>query len=188
MIDQTSFIGIPLRTPRQRHLLVIGYYLFLLAFALVGLWRGRLNVGILIPQIVTFGGLLGGIKMGGPVKYYYESNRPQPDGSGVQSLNLSGRRPFNLWPGSDPLDEREKAQRDAAHFKAYRIMMVTLIILAFSYWSINTWDATWTSRRVPFMIWLMLTYVLSLPQAVLLWTEPQPPMADLIEMPATQMS
>lgn len=188
MIDQTSFIGIPLRTRRQRHFLVMGYYLFLVAFAVVGLWRGGSNVGIFVPLIVTLGGLLGGIKRGGPVKYYSESNRPQPDGSGIQSLNLSGRRPFSLWPGSEPLDEREKAQRDAAHFKAYRIMMGTLFVAGCAYWSLAIWAVPWVSSRVPFLIWLMLVYVLSLPQAVLLWTEPQPSVAELIEMPTPQAS
>jgi hypothetical protein len=189
MIQQTSFVGIPLHTRRQRHLLVVGYYLLLLALALFGLWRKGLDMGILIPQVLTLGGLLGGIQMGGPVKYYYGSNGTHPDGSGIQSLNLSGRRPFSPWPGGAPLDEREQAQRDAAHFKAYRIMTVTLIVAGCAYGCVATLaDTTWIYSRVPFIIWLMVVYVLSLPQAVLLWTEPLTPVADLIEMPASQAS
>lgn len=188
MIEETSFIGIPLRTLRQRRLLVGGYYVFLLALAAVGLWEKGSNFGFLIPQIMTLGGLLGGIRIGGPVKYYYDSNRPQPDGSGIQTLNLSGRRPFSLWPGSEPLDERERAERDAAHFKAYRIMVITLAVVGCAYWGVATWAAPWISSKGPFIIWLMLIYVLSLPAAVLLWTEPQPPVDDLIEMPAPQAS
>ncbi|MGI4827121.1 MAG: hypothetical protein ACRYFU_02875 [Janthinobacterium lividum] len=78
-------------------MLVVGYYFVLLIFGLIGLWKARLNVGILIPQILRLGGVLGGIKMGGPAKYCYASHHPQPDGSGLQSLNLSGRRSFNGW-------------------------------------------------------------------------------------------
>jgi hypothetical protein len=28
------------------------------------------------------------------------------------------------------------------------------------------------------MVWVLVVYVLSLPQAVVLWTEPQPPVED----------
>ena len=65
-------------------------------------------------------------------------------------------------------------------------MIATLFLAGCAYWSIAASTATWISSRVPFMIWLMLIYVISLPQAVLLWTEPQAPVADLIEMPAAQ--
>ncbi len=37
------------------------------------------------------------------------------------------------------------------------------------------WAAAWIAGRTLFLLWLFLLYVLSLPQAVVLWTEPQGP-------------
>ena len=186
MIQEISFLGMPLRTRRQRQMLVMGYYAILLIFALLALWRGVVHIAYLIPQVVTLGGLLGGIKMGGPVKYFYDTKGVPKDGSGLESLNLSGRRPFSVWGSNAPMDERERAQRDGAHFKAYRIVMITLGLATCAYWIAVNADAAWVTARMPLLLWVMLIYVLSLPQAVLLWTEPQAPVAELIELPVAR--
>ncbi len=70
MIEQTSFLGMPLKTQRQRRLLVVLYYAVLLGIAAAGLWLGKNDWGGLVAQTFVFGGLLGGIRMGGPVKVY----------------------------------------------------------------------------------------------------------------------
>lgn len=186
MITQTSFLGLPLRTERQRRLLVVLYYLFLITLGVIGLIRGTTHVGYLIPQILTFGGLLGGIKIGGPVKPYADPKLPLALGSDVQTLNLSGRKTFDPFSpyGYAPLDEREQLQRDFAHYTAYRILRWTLGFACCLYWLVYANAPLWLSTKGPILAWLLLIYVLSLPQSVLLWTEPNAPTADIIEIPS----
>jgi hypothetical protein len=181
MIEQTSFLGMPLRTRQQRRLLVTLYYVALVAFSGLGLWKGHGNVGFLIPQVLTVGGLLGGIKIGGPVKVYAEPRLPLDMGAGIQTLNLDQRKPFDsFW---SPLDERERSQRDFAHYHAYRILRWTLGIACCAYWLTLNWSYLWLSTKGPVLAWILLVYVLSLPQSVLLWTEPGGPAGELVAMP-----
>jgi hypothetical protein len=173
----------PLRTQNQRRLLVILYYAALLLFSALGLWKGKRDVQFLIPQVLTFGGLLGGIKIGGPVKVYAEPRLPLDMDSSVQTLNLAGRKPFSsVW---SPLDERERSQRNVAHYHAYRILCWTLGAVCCAYWLSLIWNYQWLSSRGPILAWILLVYVLSLPQAVLLWTEPEEPTGELVVLPRT---
>ena len=178
MIEQTSFLGMPLRTQRQRRLLVILYYAALVLFSALGLWKSQGHISFLIPQVLTFGGLLGGIKIGGPVKAYDDPRFPLDMGSTIQTLDLDGRG----WFGADwsPLDERERQQRNFAHYHAYRILRWTLGIACGVYWVSLSWSYAWLSTKGPILAWILLVYVLSLPQSVLLWTEPEEPVGELV--------
>lgn len=172
MIEQTSFLGLPLRTQGQRRMLVVGYYALLLVFMVFGLLKTQVHIFALIPQVLTFGGLLGGIKNGGPVKAYSESMVPVGGLSGVQTLNLQGRKVFDDGTQFSPLDERERLQRDFAHYTAYRILRWTFGIAFCAYMLSLNWSEAWMSTKGPLLAWMLLIYVLSLPQSVLLWTEP----------------
>jgi hypothetical protein len=125
---------------------------------------------------IALGGLLGGLRQGGPVKPY--GKVPQPEG--VQTLNLAGRRPFEE---STPLDERELGRRDHAHFTAYRILYVTLAFAAAAYLVCLLNAPQLTERATPPLLWSFFVYVLSLPQSVLLWTEPDEPAGELRPVP-----
>jgi hypothetical protein len=182
MIEQASFLGMALRTQRQRRILVVGFNLFVLAFSALALWRGKEQFPfMLLPQTLVLGGMLGGIKVGGPVKVYEESHLPLGNG-GTQTLNIAGRRPFDNSPYGSPLDERERTQRDHAHYTAYRILRWTLAAAVLGYWLSLNWTSAWVSMRVPVLVWTLLVYVLSLPQSVVLWTEPQGPAEELAEV------
>ncbi len=127
----------------------------------------------------VFGGLLGGIRMGGPVKVYaYPSLEREMDGP-VHGLNLEGRKPFDESVTWTPLDERERTQRDVAHYTAYRILRWSFGLFVLGYFLMMEWAAAWIADRTLFLLWLFLLYVLSLPQAVVLWTEPQGPAEEL---------
>ncbi len=175
MIQQSSFLGVSLRTRRRRRALVVGYYIFLLAIAAVALYRQKFVPSVLLVQTLTLGGLFGGIKMGGPVKYYAERARSvaMSDGSGIQQLNLSGRRPFSVFGlGWEPLDERERQERDRAHYEAFRLLRWTLSLAFISYWSLLDVMQGWLMSNTPTLLWMVLLYVYSLPQSLILWTEP----------------
>jgi hypothetical protein len=178
MIQQTKFMGMPLKTQRQRRLLVVLYYLLIAAMAGVGFCLGPKAWVDLIVFTLGLGGLLGGISYEAPVKAYERLPGPL-DADGPQTLNLSGRRENRLWT---PLDERERVERDQAHYTAYRILRWSLGVGASVYVFSLNWThpgATWDlGKHLPVVVWVLVVYVLSLPQAVALWTEPQPPVED----------
>lgn len=180
MIQQTSFLGMPLRTQGQRRSLVALYYALLLTFAIAALIKGAKDVGYIIPQILTFGGLLGGIRVGGPIKPYSEASTLGAEKGRLQTLNLEDRKPFDDGTIFNALDERERSQRDMAHYRAYRILMLTLGIACVAYWLSLNWTYAWIGTRGPMLAWMLLVYVLSLPQCVLLWTEPEEPAGELV--------
>ena len=181
MIEQTKFLGMPLKTQGQRRLLVVLYYAVLVGFGLVGLWIGKGAWGSLVAQTFVFGGLLGGIKMGGPVKAYAPPSFPLDRDDSVHTLNLAGRKPFDpsLPEAWVPLDERERMQRDVAHYTAYRIVRWSFGVFVLGYFLVMGWAATWIADKTLFLLWLFLLYVLSLPQAVVLWTEAPGPAEEL---------
>ena len=182
MIEQTSFLGMPLKTQKQRRLLVALYYATLISFAAVGLWMNKRNWGPLVAQTFMVGGLLGGIRIGGPVKVYEEPILPLDADSTVQTLNLSGRKRFDsMWSS---LDERERGQRDMAHYTAYRILRWSFGAFVLGYFGVSVLASAWLSDKTLFLLWLFLLYVLSLPQAVVLWTEPEGPAGELAEVRA----
>jgi hypothetical protein len=169
MIEQTKFWGMPLRTRRQRRLLVALYYLLLLTMGCVGLWLGPKSWGDLMTFTLVLGGLLGGIHYGAPVKAYEEIQLPLAMGDGTQTLNLSGRKEDRVW---EPLDERERTERDHAHYTAYRILRWALGAVFVAYWASLNWTYAWLGKELPVLAWVLLVFVLSLPQSVVLWTEP----------------
>jgi len=181
MIQQMSFLGIPLRTQLQRRMLVVGYYMFVALFAGLGVWRGHGGLpGFLFPQIIVLGSMLGGLTVGRPVKPYSSGVVPDAYDSPI-SLNQSGRKVFSPY-GPQLLDEREQSQRDHAHFVAYRILLVSLVAALIAYCSLYALNAAWTSLRASMLLWTIVVYAISLPQSVLLWTEPPMPVADVIPM------
>jgi hypothetical protein len=179
MIEQTKFWGMSLRTRRQRRTLVALYYLLLLAMGGGGLWLGPKWWGSLITFTFVLGGLLGGIQYGAPVKAYEERQLPLAMGDGTQTLNLSGRRENREW---EPLDERERRERDHAHYTAYRILRGTLGMLGVAYALSWKWTYPGIGKELPVLAWILLVYVLSLPQSVVLWTQPEEPVGELAEV------
>lgn len=181
MIEQTSFLGMPLRKRSQRRLVVVGYYALLLALVAIAIWGGEHFWASLSGITVALGGLLGGLRRGGPVKPYGKVHEPIE----LQTLNLEGRRSFDV---SEPLDERERGQRDHAHFTAYRVLYVTLAVAALVYVVCLVQIPETTQRATPPLLWALFVYVLSLPQSVLLWTEPEEPMGELRRIRARKVA
>jgi len=171
MIEQSKFLGMPIRTRSQRRMLVVCFYLFVLAFAAVPLYRSDWFPMGMVVQTLLLGGLLGGIKEGGPVKPFSKSIIPLDHSEpGWESVVPNNRPPKVSLP---PLDERERVERDHAHYEAYRILRWGLGGAALLYWLLLNWALTkaWLYVNSPILLWLLVVFVLSLPQAVVLWTE-----------------
>ena len=187
MIKPVSFKGLQVKTRVQRRVLVVGYYSLLLVAGVVGVVRpGQRDVVTLINFAFFSCLLLGGIYGRGPVKSYTKPILPleasrglsfwEKSGDDVQTLGLSGRARRRDDGGSadwEPLDEREQMERDHAHYEAYRIVRWTLGIVIGVYWVTLHWTNSWIAEKLPVLAMVVLVYVLSLPQAVVLWTEPE---------------
>ena len=189
MIVKASFLGMPIRTVRQRRRLVVLYYIVILTLGGVALSIGMppgSTAGPLIYTAVGLGGLLGGIRMSGksmdgPVKDYAKPRFPAGMEDGMQTLNLSGRKEFTGW---EPLDERETRERDRAHYDAYRVLRWILGCSYVAYWLGVNLAGEWFRSKSLVMFWILLVVTLSLPQSVVLWTEPEEPAGELAEIRA----
>ncbi len=170
MIQKATFLGISLRTTAHRRALVLAYYALLLGILGVFLWKQHFIAGGIFIQTLTLGGFFGGIRADGVVKPYAERT-PDPTASPIQQLNLNG-----IFPRSSVrlLDERELHARDRAHYIAYRILRWTLCgagaAMAFG----MNFAPTFLINNSPNLLWALVVLVLSLPQSVVLWTEPEP--------------
>ena len=168
MIRETTFFGIPLQSRRKRRLIVVAYYLLVIVFPLFIFGGAHWLTTALVSQTFILGSLLGGLKSQGPVKRFEgEDYDSLPDQT--VTLNLSG---LDRRPGVTRLDEREVHQRDHAHYRAYAIVRLVLAAATAACWLLMDRGYNWPQHWMPVLLWTLLIFVLSLPQAILLWTEP----------------
>lgn len=176
--------GIRIDTQRRRRGLVIGCYGLLLAFValalLVPVTISYAMYAVLAVNIFALGGYAGP-KSPGLVKAF--ANKPPRDES-VRSelirINLDRATGLPLTSAADEEfwrnDERELARRDAVHYQAYQVIVMLLLLLSLlAMWSVHR------PRFMPEQVLPMLLFgaallssvvALTLPQAILLWTEP----------------
>jgi hypothetical protein len=71
------------------------------------------------------------------------------------------------------LDEREIKRRDRIHFSAYTIVQVLVLIFFFFNSALLLWKQQELLLKTdPLLFFLLTLTVWSLPQSILLWTEP----------------
>jgi hypothetical protein len=140
------------------HWRVSGYYLVLATFLVNRLF-------------------LGGYNFGGLIKPF---NGKPPQRTEVPPFLLLALRVYRPEPAESEYrsDERELQQRDRAHYQAYQTLAVVLAVL----WLLTSWNTfkpqllAWVPGSANLLIYgLVLAAIvaaLTLPQAILLWTEP----------------
>jgi len=168
---------------RRRRLLVLAIYTVLAALLAAAWvfthWRGS-GMYVFWAALLACKLFLGGYYKGGLVKPFQP---PRPDKwnmpSGVLALKL---RIYQPVPQDEETgwrnDERELIQRDRAHYLAYQALGMAVILPWFlSYlrilrpqlfgWGVATADQAYYGLTL-----IALLLFLTLPQAILLWTEP----------------
>jgi hypothetical protein len=170
-------IFIPVETQRSRRAVVVGYYVFFIAFAILFLWlRGPAKYVLLLPLTYICAAMLGGLTVTGPVRLFSQWQRKFKDGS---AWGIDGSRPHPYLKGRplisplDRLDEHDIATRDRAHYLAYSALRWPAIAAALLA-PIFLLDATPAQVGRILLIVSVSVAVLffSLPQAIILWTEP----------------
>jgi len=100
---------------------------------------------------------------------------PELRGGGLTSLGLAPNRRRN----KDEPDEREVAVRNATCFEAYRALAVYSFAIGLAIWA--AWplfislNASTVVRVLQLLFMPLLAMALTLPQAVVLWMEPDVP-------------
>ncbi|HEX4007113.1 MAG TPA: hypothetical protein VHX60_13140 [Acidobacteriaceae bacterium] len=175
---------IPVETRRSRRALVIGYYLFFLAFAAGLVWlRGLSKYDRLLPMSFYMATILGGLTFSGPVRIFSEWQRKFKNGS---AWGIDPNRPHPYLRGRplievDRLDEHDIALRDRAHYLAYSALRWPAIAVAL-FGGIFLFDAS--PEKLAHLLLILSVPVaalfFSLPQAIILWTEPdlEPDLVD----------
>jgi hypothetical protein len=180
MIQKFSFLGMSLYSKRRRRGLVVAYYLVIASVMALAFWRERFLGYGFVTQTLMLGGFFGGIRAEGVIKPYSEQT-PDPAYSGIQELNLSGIRSRSM---PKLLDEREIHERNQAHYTAYRLLRwlicgITVICILGT-----AFRPDFLLKDYLTLLWGITILVLSLPQSVILWTEPDPlPEGDLTLVP-----
>jgi hypothetical protein len=167
---------------RRRSLVVTIYLVFtvlLLAVWLTDSWN--LGVYAVWVEILACRFFLGGYAYGGLVKSFINkpprrSEAPPP----YMLLKLNMYRPEPTMESTYLNDERELHQRDYAHYRAYQILMLGMLIPVFA-GPLHDY-LTRTHRMPPVPITIEHFYYgvsligfllfMTLPQVILLWTEP----------------
>lgn len=117
---------------------------------------------------------LGGVCVGGMVRPFRNAHfvraqqRPKIQPLFVQAAKARGipdLRDFSL-------DEREVLDRDQCHFLAYTVVRWSAPVLMGLYCGLGTWRPEAMATLGPLFLYLLTLVLWSLPQSILLWTEP----------------
>jgi hypothetical protein len=161
----------------RRRMLVVGYGCFLaflcFAFLRYQTRHGSEDMGLwfVFQLLAVLPGLLGGVRGGGLVKPFRGVHWvPMQEQGGVQTLLKPANGPAILQDIS--LDEREMHERDRVHFVAYTLARWFALLLFVIYGVLGALQVSWFGRVGPFFLFLLTVTLWSLPQSIILWTEP----------------
>lgn len=178
------------KSRRNRRRIVVVYYVVTLAigyfawdFVHHGWSRDGLHgflygffPGILLSWLILFPGLLGGIHAGGLVRPFSPRYGRTAYNAPLTGLFLTGRHRRD--EAVTPADERDVAVRDHAHYLALSFIRMVVLLLAVAVWAATLMRAAWLPGLASIGICALLILAMTLPQAILLWTEPDMGVVD----------
>jgi len=175
MINKRSFLGIPLARRSARRWLVVGFWVLILAFAVY--------FPLLLRMRPTFFGLpanwafqfalllislLGGHDRRGLVRDFH--GRTPEEGPADYSFmtpdDIAARKEAE---SQNRLDERDVRLRNAAHYRAYAAVRWIAFLVVFAAMTDPSLDF---ARLRQSLVLLLFLIIQTLPQSILLWTEP----------------
>lgn len=169
--------GLSMARRSTRRALVVGYWLLIALFFVLYEWatakaltRGRIGQPLLPLQVLFFlPALLGGVRMGGAVKPF-RGVHWVPLQEREETQTLFGKPDAQLAEAD--LDERETGQRDRVHFLAYTVSRWLVLGLMIVYCAVSAWNPAASQRFGAACFYLVALTLWSLPQSMILWTEP----------------
>jgi hypothetical protein len=184
MISINKMLGFSYARRSTRRWIVAAYWCAM-TLGCAGFQRQYTSHGInsicigLVFNFIVCTGLLGGVRGGGPVRAFrgvrwipwatewkdYQFQDPLP-----QSLTqMATSEPSDVYT---PLDERETWERDRMHFIAYTLVRWLTLLLFALYILFGAIHAEWLRVVGPLILFLITLTLWSLPQSLILWTEP----------------
>jgi hypothetical protein len=155
----------------RRWLVVVTYVTFLALMAALTIilppMRGQSGTVMMMCLILAYNVVSRGV-FGGLVK---DTVLPEVRGGEMTSLGLTPAR----RRGEDEPDERDVAVRNAAYFQAYRAVAVYSMVVWVASAMVYEVSASTALRLIQLVTMPLVAMALTLPQAVILWTEPDVP-------------
>jgi hypothetical protein len=174
MISTKKLFGLSIAARSTRRTLVVAYWCFVAVFSCAFLPRGNFNwFGVLlaVQLLIQIPIWLGGVRAGGMVKPFRGIHWvPLQEREHVQSVSLLSGSPARGEDAS--LDERETSLRDRVHFVAYTVSRWFALLLFGLYCLLAVFHPAWLGQAGPFFLFLLTVTLWSLPQSLILWTEP----------------
>ena len=168
MLNQPMLRDVSIASQKKRRLLVTATYtIFVALLAVIAVKPSFLSeIGELGRQLLVIAvGLV-------PILFFYLTKLPIPGSSSIEMTRL------NLTPGPrdpDDLDERQVVTRNAAHYQAFRFVLWYSLVVFIASVFMDDLNAA-TARRLMVTLTMLLFFVVwTLPQAIILWTEPDAP-------------
>jgi hypothetical protein len=178
MKSPRAFLFFTIETQSRRRAVVVAYYGFFIALSVaVVLWRGPSYLDKLLQFAVICALFLGGITAAGPVRLFSQWQRKFADGS---VYGIDGNRPHPWLAGRRTVDvdrlrvdEHDLHTRDRAHYLAYAILRWAVVLFSlFAPLVIYAAGPDAFARLLSLLCFPFCVLFLSLPQAIILWTEP----------------
>lgn len=163
-MEKDSLFGISMVRRRNRRALVFATYaLLLMITAIILTFHPWVTVWVWFVLVFN---LTGGLVFGKLVKQMTFPERSTP---AVATIGIVDR------PPKESLDERELSVRNAAYFMAFRILALYSTAFFVSVHYLLLYKATIAPRLILALMIPVLVMVMTLPQAIVLWSEPDFP-------------
>jgi len=169
MLNTPKILGISMAPQKNRRVLLTVMYAVLLAIAaaiIVPTWAARIPVvSVLVISFALYALI--------QIRVFPKLLKVSEFGNRTGAMIVHGMKPGS--PEMEEIDEREMAVRNLAHLQAFRIIHLysVLIVIVFFLW--YELDATTIFRFAAIALLLLQLMTFTLPQAIILWTEPDVP-------------
>ena len=188
MLNTPAILGISMAPQKNRRLLVAVTYTIFVAFEGILLmmpsWVHELG-----PLGRQFFDLAGMMLILVPRWYWFPKlTKVTPLGGRPTSVEITR---LGLTPGPhDPYDpdERQVAIRNAAYYQAFRVVVIYSFLLFLAPDFLHRLNDSTAQRWMTALLLLLVFMAFSLPQAIVLWTEPDAPEEDQVQASSRGMA
>jgi membrane protein YdbS with pleckstrin-like domain len=169
MLNRAKILGISMAPQKNRRLLMMIMYAVLLAFAaaiIVPSWAARVPASDVLLFSITVYILI-------QIRVLPKLLKVEEFGSRSGAMIVHGMKPGS--PEMEEIDEREMAVRNLAHLQAFRIIHLysVFIVVVLFVWHEVSPSSIFRFAAIALLLLALQTF--TLPQAIILWTEPDVP-------------
>jgi hypothetical protein len=181
-MKRTSIMGISMTSRSRRRMLVFIVYFLLAIFVVLGVALHRDNLLLKPGDFLSGFNLLFVILFTGVSRLIFGSLIEQTTFPVPPQEGPGDGRPISLFGSARPMgspDERDLEVRNRAYFQSFRMIAVYSVLLWFAYSFLNAfWMPQVSLNIAALLLFPLIVMAITLPQALLLWSEPDVPAPD----------